>query len=616
MTSITPNGTNAFLDSPLIQKELSAFAQRCSCTQYVEERRAALHRELSRVIVIDLRFAFWGIGNSLPRWLGLLRCGLAAGRATFLWMSDQQQAALRPAGSARHQKAVQRFDLGEYFHAIGGDWRWTAEQEARVRAVQGDDKPLEVRYTCLQQAAECDRFQLRWGNAESSSLEGSLEQERDGMLVAWLSARREPWLLLNLRPKWQTALMPSAAAAALVLSGEMGTSWGGGWGAEGGCAAAHRSDTQPRLLRWRSAGSSWHLPQGVNVSRRLRHEPVLASHGVLRGRLSGACEAFALLRPRPVLQRALKPLLKRMGHAKAVAGLHMRTGLADWQALSHSTAAAAEAWETAQKATPLPFAEHWKRFEDALVDCAQVGIPLGGRPRQVAAPACFHWHSQRGPTLADGLRCRGSEGLRSFSAPSTGPLAAAFACAGSYASREAAPTNAAAWSVLVLGDAPGLATLARSHYLLREHVVHTPGERALGHTAFRSACLHGDCSTGVDPHGAWTRTMVEFYAGGLCSSFVSVLFSSFVPALLSRSLLCCSAGRRHFKAVSSSVGSNRDRAMLNSSFLRVLVQDRHADGAPQEGQQHATDTARRGAIKPHRTLGIRHRSMPLGPLRS
>ena len=60
----------------------------------MEARRAELHTRLDRVLVIDARFPWNGVGNSLVRWLTLLRVGLASGRATFLWLSDFPESGL------------------------------------------------------------------------------------------------------------------------------------------------------------------------------------------------------------------------------------------------------------------------------------------------------------------------------------------------------------------------------------------------------------------------------------------------------------------------------------------------------------------------------------------
>ena len=100
----------AFTDSRHVKAEEAIYASSCKCSQLVEAHRAALHASLERVLVIDIRFRWNGLGNSLERWERLLRVGLAAGRATFLQMSDQQHPL---------------FDLGEHFVAKGADWRWS-----------------------------------------------------------------------------------------------------------------------------------------------------------------------------------------------------------------------------------------------------------------------------------------------------------------------------------------------------------------------------------------------------------------------------------------------------------------------------------------------------------
>ena len=65
--------------------------------------------------------------------------------------------------------------------------------------------------------------------------------------------------------------------------------------------------------------------------------------------------------------------------------------------------------------------------------------------------------------------------------------------------------------------------------------------------------------------------MIDYYIGGLTDGFVSSLFSSFVGAVLRRSLLCC--GRRmHFGAMYSQQYSHRDKPMRNVGFLRALMQ--------------------------------------------
>ena len=67
-----------FAAHPLIQREARIYESDCTCTRKVEEGRAQLHASLDRVLVIDMRMMWNGIGNSLTRWLAVLRLGTAS----------------------------------------------------------------------------------------------------------------------------------------------------------------------------------------------------------------------------------------------------------------------------------------------------------------------------------------------------------------------------------------------------------------------------------------------------------------------------------------------------------------------------------------------------------
>ena len=65
--------------------------------------------------------------------------------------------------------------------------------------------------------------------------------------------------------------------------------------------------------------------------------------------------------------------------------------------------------------------------------------------------------------------------------------------------------------------------------------------------------------------------MIDYYTGGLTDAFVSAPFSSFVGAVLRRSLVCCRE-RYHFGAMYSQQRSHRDKPMRHVDFLRALMQ--------------------------------------------
>lgn len=170
-----------FASSPLVQRERGRYEEECLCTARIEARRAALHADLSRVLVVDMRFPWNGVGNSLTRWLAVLQLGLAAGRATFLWMSDggfepwrpgsnssaesgevRRGSALRAArvgGSRARRAGPRRFDLGEFFSAVGADYRWGRAPLRRLRralaARNESQTPYLARYSCARHTWAC-----------------------------------------------------------------------------------------------------------------------------------------------------------------------------------------------------------------------------------------------------------------------------------------------------------------------------------------------------------------------------------------------------------------------------------------------------------------------------
>ncbi|KAL3902878.1 MAG: hypothetical protein SGPRY_011890, partial [Prymnesium sp.] len=221
----------AFNASPTIQREAQSYASHCACSRAVEQARAELHSSLHNVLVIDARLFYNGVGNSLSRWLALLRFGTAAGRATFLWMSDreshrlghpltappsapgssspsfrpgrrlQQQARvpnrervgkgkplstraesepvdLYPRFSSQrprtlHQpKHVNGFDLGDYFVAHEVDYRWSRASRERVANAMRPrglnlSSALLVTYHCRRHTWACMQPTFEWGQMDA-----------------------------------------------------------------------------------------------------------------------------------------------------------------------------------------------------------------------------------------------------------------------------------------------------------------------------------------------------------------------------------------------------------------------------------------------------------------
>lgn len=255
---------------------------------------------------------------------------------------------------------------------------------------------------------------------------------------------------------------------------------------------------------------------------------------------------------------------------------------------------------------------------DAARLCGMNGAGSSGGPQALGLSACLRSQGCRAP-LESSKPLRGSGGGSSQVAgsgesaasgqsewrlrmPGNRTLAATVLCAARLRAgqREAPQASAAAQAglptqagsrtgpsgLLVLGDAPGVASLLMQHPDLR--VVDTASSGSLAHTQFDLACSDdaaAQCTRGVaDPRGGWSRTMVDFYVGGLTDAFVSALDTTFVDgAVLLRSMSCCSlraGSRMHFSAASNAA-TNRDRPMEHTAFLSALM---HTATPPQPGE--------------------------------
>lgn len=273
-------------------------------------------------------------------------------------------------------------------------------------------------------------------------------------------------------------------------------------------------------------------------------------------------------------------------------------------------------WTQAAQAAPLSYAEHWRTFEAMLRDCTDPSLTQG--------EPCFNWRTPTGkvsPTQRTAVEhCGGghrttvaapalaAQPVPLLAMPANGTLSAAVECVHQFARQLAAqplsqrPSGGAAaravraagtaalaasttahegaWGVLVLGDAPGYISLVKSLPALRGRVVDTNDAGEVAHTTFTGSCAPGSplcVQAGThNPQGGWTRAMVDYYIGGLTDGFVSSLFSSFVGAVLRRSLLCCKQ-RMHFGAMYSQQHSHRDKPMRNVAFLKSLMQKSEVD---------------------------------------
>ena len=562
-------------DAPrsLLERELDLYETGCACTQRVETHRAELHRALRRVLVIDLRFGWNGLGDSLDRWLNLLRLGAAAGRATYLWMSDR---------ALQSQSNRNGFDLGKYFISSNGvDWRWSDSQRQRVLQSMADirvHRPLLATYRCVRRRAlMCDQARLQWAPAgatwESSAANEtgstgvgvSLEQEQQGYFVKWLAQRSEPWIVL--RTTHQFALEQSGRAAlASVSRGALG-SW-----APAPCLGATADRIGARV------------PWMPNASQSSLQRPRLQW-----SKVSLHCEAFALMRPRSWLILRLQPHVARLERLSPLIALHVRTGFVDWKHWNRRDRSA----RSADPATAMAFTQQWHTFEEMLLDCTD--------DSHSEDMPCFNWRSPRlhkAPSVHDGQHCVArtrwaASSSESPASPGNGTLAAALACASTLAlgvqrpggsrTRQRTDFNGADgestshWGLLVLGDSPGVVSMVEALPSLHGRVVSTASDPdPLGNTKFRSpACntkRRGRCTraAAAPESDGWTRSIIDLYLGGLAEGLVTVLYSSYRRAMLRRSLLCCKKTFQ-FSAMVDRRWS-RDRSMRSSQVFQALGQ--------------------------------------------
>ena len=176
----------------LVQKELAAYSDQCPCAQSLEAERARAHASLERVLVLDARGAWNGLGNSLSRWVGLLRVGHSLGYATFLWLNG--------AGSDAPSRGDARFDIGDYFVSVGVDWQWNRRTRRRVAAAmrrRGQSHPFLARAVCKRMTFACMEPVIEWeGGRRSAGC--SYDEELGGGLLRVLRSLNASWLQLEL----------------------------------------------------------------------------------------------------------------------------------------------------------------------------------------------------------------------------------------------------------------------------------------------------------------------------------------------------------------------------------------------------------------------------------
>lgn len=403
-----------FANASFIRKESAAFARRCG--RYSQEweklTRSQTFTRLDRVLVIDVSRPKWnGLGNSMDRWLNLLRLGHAHGRATFLRMDPCSPPLPPHSGETDPRPPPARapackFDLGAHFEAEAGwSWRWDVSAAARVRAAMARGAPepsaagggahalwpaAVMRYTCLRQSWTC--------------LNGSLLDAASGSALV-------PWMGELEGGLWGPKLFAlfGEADTAARREGERRAAARGG----GAQAAA--------LLRPASVVVLELTNEQTSLQLAANHESVRAAGSLYRGGGWGMCERHSLTRPRMPIQRALLPALAALEGADVAVAMHVRTGYADWQrfdpeAIARGQRNAAAGADGGAGGLPRAYAPashgaHWAEVERLLLDCSEASASSpAGSP--AASPFCFRYHMGPPPFIegrsvdaTDAARC-------------------------------------------------------------------------------------------------------------------------------------------------------------------------------------------------------------------
>ena len=387
------------------REELNNFVSRCADLAPYWASVVEHHESRQRVIVLDVRHNWNGLGDTHERLNFLLRVGRGLQRATYLWLDSTAD----PGGPARkhtgermvRNHSEQAFDPGQYVQGLGNvHWRWTAaERSAVATAHPGGQKWVSLRYECKKIIADemCGAVELQ--DVDSGAVAFSMA-DASGQAVA-----RAVWAYLN-----DTLRDAPLLRLELTIQGQL--------------------TTESRL-------------PGVCPTEHCNQ----------------SCESFLNWRPRASLWAALRPHLTVLDRWAGVVALTVRTGAADHFGAMY-TALQPNASRTQDRESRI------SRTEAHVWPC-QPGVPNFNRNRLPEEAPCVNWISDRAgrptPTVELARRCGGhasAAGTQRLFPDSSGSLGAFVECAATMAAAVAAHRGQPdAWGVAIFTDAPGLKCL-------------------------------------------------------------------------------------------------------------------------------------------------------------
>jgi hypothetical protein len=457
------------------REELDNFVRRCAELEPYWEGVVKHHESRARVVVLDVRHNWNGLGDTHERLNFLLRVGRGLQRATYLWLDSTAD----PGGPERQHSgermvrnhSEQAFDPGQFVQGLGNvHWRWTAaERRAVVTSHPPGQKWVSLRYECKNIIADgmCGEVELQdadSGAVAFSVANGSgLEVARGVFAYLNDTLRDAPLLRLELTTQGQLT-MESRLPGVCPIPME-------------------------------------HCPQN--------------------------CESFLNWRPRASLWGHLRPHLTVMDKWAGVVGLTVRTGAADHFGALYS-ALQPNASRTQDRDSLI------SRTEALFWPC-QPGVPNFNRNRLPEETPCVNWVSDRAgrptPTVELAQSCSGHASAartQRLFPDSSGSLGAFVECAARVAAAVAADRGQPdAWGVAIFTDAPGLKCLLEESSLgASGRVLVTPS--APGHVQY--------APSGAVLDQVSRMTLVDWMLAGLCDWQVPALGSAFGGSSVVRSM--------------------------------------------------------------------------------
>ena len=458
--------------------ELERFGHDCAFMAPAWASLADAHESLARVIVVDVRHNWTGLGDSHERWNFLLRVARATGRAAFLWADDCADAegpkrSVAPGVPAHVRPPGCQFDPGAYVSGFGGvDWRWDAAKRRRVQAAQGPGAAeVAVQFQCLREISRgCGHAVVRWAaNATVAlSVEGAEAEDTAGPVQAFLTdaLATHPWLRLE-----------------TTVQGDL-----------------TREAFSARSCRW------------------VGHPD--------RPECGQSCESVANWRPRPRTWAVLRPTLLRLDAWAAVASVTVRTGAADHFGAQPETLTAGDAG-----GAPNASAAQLDAIERLMQACTP-DAPNFRRDKMPNETPCVNWRSDDPSAEAPNATLfRGCSGMidifgasnattEALLTVSDGPLGTYIGCAARGAAALAAAEDRSpdSWGVMLFSDAPALkCALEASALAAAGHAAVTPSHP--GHTQYAPA--------GALLRNAGMSAITEWYVLGLTDISLHTFSSAF-----------------------------------------------------------------------------------------